>query len=100
MHVNELKRIKNKIKDVEQKHDAIILIEKFLKDLKESKVLDLYTQWGSAPSHTNLSNFNDVKIGKFEIYQLIGSEIEDLLENKLKQIDAEIENIKLEDLIS
>ena len=99
MQKQDIDKLKMTIQEIELKQNIITLIDRFLSNMEDSKVLDLCSQWGSAQTSSVLSNFNDIKISRYGVYNLIGKEVEELLKEKLTRLRKEIENIKIEDLL-
>jgi len=99
MQKQDIDKLKIAIQEIELKQNIIYLIDRFLSNMEDSKVLDLCSQWGSAPTSSVLSNFNDIKISRYSVYNLIGKEIEELLKRKLVMLRREIEDVNVEDLM-
>jgi len=83
MQRQDIDKLKMVIQEVETKQNMIYSIDRFLSNMEDSKALDLCSQWGSAPTSSVLSNFNDIKISRYSVYNLIGKEVEELLKGKL-----------------
>lgn len=96
----QVKLLENKLTEFKQKQDKVRLIDIFIRQMKESEVLDFYTQWGSAPSHANFSSFNDYKVYKSEVYKMFGAEVTEMMLKHKALLESEIAEVTIENILS